>query len=52
MGLDRLSAIETDFFAYIKRKRAEWIANGGVEKEWNEYLAELDRLRTTRVVRY
>jgi putative aldouronate transport system substrate-binding protein len=31
-------------FAYIKRKRAEWIANGGVEKEWNEYLAELDRL--------
>ena len=42
--LDRLSVIETDLFAYIKRKRAEWIANGGVEKEWNEYLAELDRL--------
>jgi putative aldouronate transport system substrate-binding protein len=42
--LDRLSAIEADLFAYIKRKRAEWIANGGVEKEWNEYLSELDRL--------
>jgi putative aldouronate transport system substrate-binding protein len=42
--LDRLSVIETDLVAYIKRKRAEWIANGGVEKEWNEYLAELDRL--------
>lgn len=42
--LDRLSAIETDLFAYIKRKRAEWIANGGVEKEWAEYLTELDRL--------
>ena len=42
--LDRISVIETDLFAYIKRKRAEWIANGGVEKEWTEYLAELDRL--------
>jgi putative aldouronate transport system substrate-binding protein len=42
--LDRLSAIEADLFAYIKRKRADWIANGGVEQEWNEYLAELDRL--------
>jgi len=42
--LDKLSTIETDLFAYIKRKRAEWIANGNVEKEWNEYLEELDRL--------
>lgn len=42
--LDRLSTIEADLFAYVKRKRAEWIANGGIEKEWNEYLDELDRL--------
>ncbi len=42
--LDKLSTIETDLFDYIKRKRAEWIANGGVENEWSDYLAELDRL--------
>lgn len=42
--LDRLSAIETDLFPYVMRKRAEWIQNGNVDKEWNDYIAELDRL--------
>lgn len=42
--LDKLSTIETDLFDYIKRKRSEWIANGGVENEWSDYLVELDRL--------
>ncbi|MBV7508379.1 ABC transporter substrate-binding protein [Bacillus sp. sid0103] len=42
--LDRLSAIETDMFAYVLRKRAEWIQNGKVDKEWDAYLKELDRL--------
>jgi putative aldouronate transport system substrate-binding protein len=42
--LDRLSTIETDLFAYVNRKRAEWITNGKVEEEWNDYLAELERL--------
>ncbi|WP_160719642.1 ABC transporter substrate-binding protein [Bacillus sp. USDA818B3_A] len=42
--LDRLSAIETDMFAYVMRKRAEWIQNGKVDQEWAGYLKELDRL--------
>ncbi|WP_409293938.1 ABC transporter substrate-binding protein [Peribacillus sp. SCS-26] len=42
--LDRLSAIETDMFAYVMRKRAEWIQNGKVEKEWEKYKKELNRL--------
>jgi putative aldouronate transport system substrate-binding protein len=42
--LDRLTAIETDMFAFVMRKRAEWIQNGKVEKEWDSYLKELDRL--------
>lgn len=42
--LDRLSAIETDMFAYVLQKRTEWIENGRVDAEWNDYLAELDRL--------
>ncbi|MEY8741194.1 ABC transporter substrate-binding protein [Bacillales bacterium AN1005] len=42
--LDRLSTIETDMFAYVMRKRSEWIQNGKVEKEWPSYLKELDRL--------
>ncbi|MGG4489825.1 ABC transporter substrate-binding protein [Metabacillus idriensis] len=42
--LDKLSSIEADLFAYINRKRAEWMTNGKAEAEWKEYLAELDRL--------
>lgn len=41
---DRLSRIETDMWGYIYRKRAEWITNGGIEEEWNDYLEELDRV--------
>ncbi|AEI40575.1 ABC transporter substrate-binding protein [Paenibacillus mucilaginosus] len=42
--LDRLSAIETDLFAYVLRMRTEWMENGRVEAEWADYLKELDRL--------
>lgn len=42
--LDRLTTIETDLFAYVLRKRTEWIENGKVDAEWSKYLQELDRL--------
>ncbi|GGI66550.1 ABC transporter substrate-binding protein [Enterococcus alcedinis] len=41
---DRLSKIETDMWDYTYRKRAEWITNGKIDAEWDEYLAELDRV--------
>ena len=28
---------------YIYRKRAEWIVNGNIDKEWDSYLKELDK---------
>lgn len=42
--LDRISTIEADLFAYVLRKRTEWTENGKIDKEWDEYLKELDRL--------
>ncbi|KGA95999.1 ABC transporter substrate-binding protein [Alkalihalobacillus alcalophilus ATCC 27647 = CGMCC 1.3604] len=42
--LRRLSQIEADFYPYINRKRAEWITNGKIEEEWDDYLEELERL--------
>ncbi|TDQ37699.1 ABC transporter substrate-binding protein [Aureibacillus halotolerans] len=42
--LERLSEIEADLIPYVERKKAEWITNGTVEEEWEDYLAELDRL--------
>ncbi|MGM1020369.1 MAG: ABC transporter substrate-binding protein [Bacillota bacterium] len=40
----QISTLETDLFAYVNRKRAEWIKTGKVEEEWAEYKAELTRL--------
>lgn len=42
--LDRISTIEADLAPYANRKRAEWMTNGKVEEEWDDYLVELDRL--------
>ncbi|TFE00637.1 extracellular solute-binding protein [Jeotgalibacillus salarius] len=42
--LERLAEVEADLIPYVERKRAEWITNGMVEEEWEEYLAELERL--------
>lgn len=41
---DKLTTIETDLFAYVERKKAEWIQNGKVNDEWDSYIKELDRL--------
>ncbi|NIK70848.1 ABC transporter substrate-binding protein [Paenibacillus sp. BK720] len=40
----QLSTIETDLFAYVNRKRAEWMKTGKVNEEWADYLKELNRL--------
>lgn len=41
---DSLAKIETDMWDYIYRKRAEWITNGNIDAEWDDYLAELKRV--------
>jgi len=41
---DEKAKIETDLFAYVNRKRAEWMSNGKIEEEWEDYLKELERL--------
>ncbi len=41
---ERLSDIQTNFTSFIETKVTEWIRNGQVEKEWDSYLAELDKI--------
>jgi putative aldouronate transport system substrate-binding protein len=41
---DRISKIDADMKDYIYRKRAEWITNGKIDLEWDDYIKELDRL--------
>ncbi|MER6614119.1 ABC transporter substrate-binding protein [Streptomyces xantholiticus] len=48
--LAQVTEIETDLLAMVDKQRAEWIVNGGVEKAWDGYVAELDRIGLPRLV--
>lgn len=37
----RLQILRTDIMKYVEEMRARWLMNGGVENEWNAYLAKL-----------
>lgn len=39
-----LAKYETDIKQYAEQKKADWILNGGIEKEWDAYLKKLDDL--------
>lgn len=41
---EQLAQYETGIKQYAEQKKAEWILNGGVEKEWDSYLKKLDQL--------
>lgn len=43
-GSEVLAQCETGIKQYAEQKKAEWILNGGVEKEWDSYLQKLDQL--------
>ncbi|MFA6840629.1 MAG: hypothetical protein WCR05_07590 [Sphaerochaetaceae bacterium] len=42
--IEELSLLQTDLLNYIYRTQAKWIAEGGVEKDWDAYLAQLKKL--------
>lgn len=46
--IEELTKIETDLYDYVNRKRAEWIRNGKIEEEWDEYLQQLEKLNISR----
>lgn len=39
---DELNQYETDLKKYTEQMKAEWIMNGGIEEQWDEYLTILD----------
>nr|WP_275583015.1 extracellular solute-binding protein [Gracilibacillus alcaliphilus] len=40
---ERMAIISPIVYGLIDTKRREWIVEGGVEEEWDDYLAELER---------
>jgi putative aldouronate transport system substrate-binding protein len=48
--IQEISTIETDIKTFVDTKRAEWIANGGAEDEWDSYVAQLEQMGLDRLV--
>ena len=42
--IDELNIIQTDLLNYVYQTVATWIADGGVEEGWDDYLTQLDNL--------
>lgn len=41
---ERLAVLEADIVSYVDQCYANWIVNGGIEKEWDSYLKKLDKM--------
>ena len=42
--IDELNIIQTDLLNYVYQTVATWIADGGVDEVWDDYLVQLDNL--------
>ena len=47
---DELNQIQTELYAYVNLKRAEFLSEGGIEEEWNQFKAELDKMGLKRML--
>jgi putative aldouronate transport system substrate-binding protein len=45
--LARLSAVFIDLSSYINQISAKWVVEGGIEDEWDDYLAQLETMGLT-----
>lgn len=41
---EAVARYETDIKQYAEQKKADWILNGGVEDQWDEYIQKLNDL--------
>lgn len=42
--IDELASLETTIRSYIDRKQADWIINGNMDDEWDEYIEQLGKM--------
>lgn len=46
---EELTYLKTDIDKYVDQKAAEWVVNGGIEKEWESYLDQLRKMGLDRM---
>ncbi|MCL3861218.1 ABC transporter substrate-binding protein [Actinotalea sp. K2] len=48
--IQEINSIETEIKTFVDTRRANWIAGGGVEDDWDAYVAQLEQLGLDRMV--
>lgn len=48
--IEELNLIQLDLVNYVYKMEAGWIANGGIENEWDAYVEQLKKLGMERYV--
>lgn len=40
----RINQLQTDITQFVNQKQAHWLQDGGIEKEWDSYVKQLDQM--------
>lgn len=49
--LSRMASLGTDIYKYCEAQYAHWVVDGGVEKEWDAYLKQLDDMGLQELIK-
>lgn len=44
-----MTYLKTDIDKFVDQKSAEWVVNGGIEEEWDNYLEQLQKMGLDRM---
>jgi putative aldouronate transport system substrate-binding protein len=42
--LEKINTIEPEIKEFVKQKEAQWLIEGGIEEEWDDYVAQLEEM--------
>ena len=42
--MDEISKLTVDIYKYVNESWANWIVNGGIENDWDGYIAQLNQM--------
>ena len=48
---EQLSTLETDIKNFVNQQRAKWLVDGGIEQEWDGYVAQLQQMGLDQMVK-
>ena len=49
--VEQIAVLETDITAYVAQNYANWIVNGGIERDWDGYLKRLQQMGLDRYLK-